>query len=155
MALKPACQFFLEKAAFGSSICSAQHIFMCPAWCIAEREARPVCLLCSGGACSAVRWAAGEGCTEVPQCPGEKPGCGVFSCALFLLLRLSLHLPSYMSCWGARCSVFVGKGRGRGRTALVYQKVPRVFKLCSPLHYLLCLVTFPQLNRDCRAFISN
>lgn len=47
------------------------------------------------------------------------------------------------------------KERGRGKLDGFYQRVPRALKLCSLWHYLLCPVTFPQLNGDCRAFISN
>lgn len=69
---------------------------------------------CGERSTSAASLTTGDGCTEGPQCPSEKPGCGVFLCFVsFFLLGLSLSLPSQVLCWGARCSNFVGKGKGK------------------------------------------
>lgn len=78
---------------------------------------REACLRCSLHNAALAPFAAvslttGDGCAEASQCPCEKPARGAFLCSdLFFLLGLSLHLPSHVSHWGARCFIFVGKGK--------------------------------------------
>lgn len=86
----------------------------------------------------------------------ETPGCGFFVfCFVFPALAvLSLRFP--LCCIGEQIVLFLRAAkRGRGRAETGLSKSSQSVQALPPLHYLLCLVAFPQLNRDCRAFIGN